>query len=603
MTNSIFKDFAVFNELNLVKNNVSILGSLPFKSNIKVWWICSKNSNHEWFSSIRSRCFNGVGCAVCSGLQVFTGENDIETIYPELTKEWDFVANALLPSQVTVRYSKPVFLVCDKGHSYETSIHDRVFRNRGCPYCANKKVLVGFNDLATHYPEIAFQWHPTKNGELTPEMFTLGSDKKTWWIGECGHEFYSSIYKRTFEKQNCSVCAGKRILLGFNDLTSQSPIIAGEWNSTKNGDLKPTQVHFLSHKKAWWICDKEHEWEAGIRNRTVNFNGCPYCKNKKILVGFNDLATTHPEFALEWNPILNGNLLPEQVVAGSPEKVFWRCKKGHEWKVGISNRTRAKSGCPSCYGETFVSRMETDVANFIETIYEGNIVTSNRSILKGQELDIFLPELNVAVEFNGVFWHSDANGKDKNYHLCKFEDCKKLGIELIQVWEDDWVLKSEVVKQQLLQIIVGGTYLNNGVVETISVSAAETFLNKNCLQKFVIGEKFFGVFDETKKLSAVFGVDILADEIFVKIFGFSNVDNANCLGMFADFISINFINKKLTFAVDNSLPFTSLFSSQGFSVDDIIPPYGFGVINNVRVVGKGKANIIVWDAGKSLWVR
>ena len=87
-------------------------------------------------------------------------------------------------------------------------------------------------------------------------------------------------------------------------------------------------------------------------DRTRGTNGCPYCGNKKVLAGFNDLASIEPEIAAEWHPELNGALTPEMVTAGSNRKVWWLCPEGHVWRTAISNRTNAKkrTGCPVCAG-------------------------------------------------------------------------------------------------------------------------------------------------------------------------------------------------------------------------------------------------------------
>ena len=94
---------------------------------------------------------------------------------------------ASLPTQVISGTRRKVWWRCPKGHSYRAVIAQRVQRGGGCPYCANRKVLPGFNDLATAAPLVAKQWHETLNGALTPEMVTAGSHKKVWWQCSCGH--------------------------------------------------------------------------------------------------------------------------------------------------------------------------------------------------------------------------------------------------------------------------------------------------------------------------------------------------------------------------------------------------------------------------------
>ena len=114
-----------------------------------------------------------------------------------------------------------------------------------------------------------------------------------------------------------------------------------------NGDLTPNDVSAGSQKKVWWQCSKGHEWLAAVCYRN-NGGGCPICSGKKVLAGYNDLATLNPELVKEWHPIKNGTLTPSDVTSGSSKKVWWLCEKGHEWDAIICNRSKKKSGCPFC---------------------------------------------------------------------------------------------------------------------------------------------------------------------------------------------------------------------------------------------------------------
>lgn len=105
--------------------------------------------------------------------------------------------------------------------------------------------------------------------------------------------------------------------------------ILEEWHPTKNGELQPSVVSKGTDKKIWWICENGHEWEAKIYSR-IHGKGCPYCGNKAVLEGVNDLATTHPEVAAQWHPTRNGTLRPSDVMGGSRNKVWWLGPCGHE---------------------------------------------------------------------------------------------------------------------------------------------------------------------------------------------------------------------------------------------------------------------------------
>ena len=134
--------------------------------------------------------------------------------------------------------------------------------------------------LLDSHPDIAAQWHPTKNGKLTPEQITAGSHKKVWWICSNGHEWDAIISDRT-RGRGCPYCSGKRVCED-NNLLNNYPDIAKEWHPKKNKKLTPSDVTYGSTKRVWWICLKGHEWDATVNNRTSHGTGCPYCSGNRI---------------------------------------------------------------------------------------------------------------------------------------------------------------------------------------------------------------------------------------------------------------------------------------------------------------------------------
>ena len=266
-----------------------------------------------------------------------------------ILEQWDQEKNApITPQDILCWTTKKFWWRCEKGHEWQASAQYRI--KSQCPFCANRRVQPGSNDLATTHPEVAAQWHPTKNGTLTPKNVAAGHILKVWWICDKGHEWQASLVNRTRYESYCPVCAGKVIMPGFNDLASAFPDIAAQWHPQKNAPLVPTQVAPHSTRRAWWICELGHEYQSPIRQRTSG-SGCPYCSGKKALPGFNDLATKYPKLAEQWHPELNGELTPEMVTVGSSKRVWWQCPKGHVWKTMIAYRTGKKSGCPYCSGK------------------------------------------------------------------------------------------------------------------------------------------------------------------------------------------------------------------------------------------------------------
>ena len=142
--------------------------------------------------------------------QIIHGENDLQSQFPQIAAQWCAERNGDLSPDTVASYSnRRVWWQCEKGHVYQSIIAHCTKNASGCPYCAGRKVLAGFNDLETIYPMIAKQWHPTLNGTLTPSMVTINSHQKVWWQCEKGHVWKAVIYSRTSErKHGCPVCAG-----------------------------------------------------------------------------------------------------------------------------------------------------------------------------------------------------------------------------------------------------------------------------------------------------------------------------------------------------------------------------------------------------------
>lgn len=295
-------------------------------SGISKHWICSKG--HKWKAIVYSRK-KGNGCPYCSNKKVLIGFNDLATTNPLLASEafgWD-------PRTVTRSSGVSKIWVCGFGHKWNSPVARRS-SGSGCPYCAGQKVQIGFNDLLTVLPKIAgeaYLWDPTS--------VTKSSDRIEKWKCPKGHIYKSAIKARS-RGGGCSVCAGKKIVIGENDLATTNPLIALE---AYEWDPK-TVTAGSNKKKQQWLCPKGHVYKATPAERTRSDNkasGCGVCASKVVLVGFNDLATTHPQLASEahgWDP--------RNITFGSGKKRTWKCKEGHIWKAIVSSRR--VSGCPSC---------------------------------------------------------------------------------------------------------------------------------------------------------------------------------------------------------------------------------------------------------------
>jgi hypothetical protein len=297
-------------------------------SNKKLAWKCLEG--HIYDASVANRT-KGRNCPICSNKKILPGFNDLATTHPILALEadgWD-------PSAVFGGSGTKLLWKCARGHKFLSSPNTRTSQKTGCAVCSGKKLLIGFNDLKTLHPDLAkeaYGWNP--------EEVLSGSVEKREWLCANDHRFSSTPSGRTGSKKTgCPICAGKRIEIGFNDLKTTFPEISREADG-----WDPASVFPGTTKKMNWMCEFGHKYQAAVGSRTNLNTGCPYCSNKVVLAGFNDLKTKYPNLALEadgWDP--------SRFTFGSHKKVNWNCPKGHKYSATIAHRTATKgTGCPSC---------------------------------------------------------------------------------------------------------------------------------------------------------------------------------------------------------------------------------------------------------------
>lgn len=326
-----------------------------------------------------------------------------------LLEEWDYESNKdITPDNISYSSRKLVNFKCNKGHTYHSSMANKTKLSK-CPICSNKKLLVGYNDLASRYQELLKEWDYIKN-EVKPSEIVYGSDMKVWWKCSKGHEWSTRVRNRTIYKTNCPICSRKNSI-NLNLLESY-PELLKEWDYDLNKDIDPLNISSKTIKY-WWKCDKGHEFSSSINSRikgkicpicekeknTISFSDkyplymkewdfdkndinpyeslplshdivywkcklghswktplylrlrgtkCPICLNKVVEPGFNDLGTIRSDVAKEWDYSKNKDLLPSNVLSGSRMKVWWKCEFGHSYFASIVNRTKYNSKCPIC---------------------------------------------------------------------------------------------------------------------------------------------------------------------------------------------------------------------------------------------------------------
>lgn len=402
---------------------------LTYGSGRKVWWKC--RNGHGWQALIANRN-KGQGCPYCAGRYATKGVNDLQTVNPSLAREWNYRKNnGLTPSDVMPNSNKKAWWVCSKGHEWQATINSRNNGN-GCPVCSAEQktsfpeyVLVYYlrkygleaihlfkengYELDIYIPakRVAIEydgyyWHNNKEiNDIEKNRKCIRDGISLYRVREglpslkdTSKDYLVHRYQDNLEtvltevlSDIVGVCIDVNLERDAIDIENlreytkkesslllSNPEISNEWNYEKNSRLSPEAITAGSSKKVWWKCNKGHEWKATIASRNSG-NGCPYCSGRRATKGTNDLQTSNPNLAKEWNYDKNGTLKPEDYTANTPKKVWWRCSNGHEWQARISHRNDG-AGCPYCSGRYAVrgkndlQTVNPDLAK--EWIYEKN---------------------------------------------------------------------------------------------------------------------------------------------------------------------------------------------------------------------------------------
>lgn len=294
------------------------------------------------------------------------------------------------------------------------------------------------------------------------------------------------------------------------------------------------------------------------------------------------------ELLKEWDYDKNA-IKPEEVSFGSNKKAWWLCNKEHSYSAKIAKRTRKThpTGCPKCSNN--ISQLEQKIVQYLQQNYNKTILTNNRSIIPPLELDIYIPDANIAIEFNGLYWHSEKKGKDKRYHYDKWLVCKEKGIQLITIWEDDWINNQETVKHMLLHKLgvsrQGKVFARKTSISEISLKEARTFCNTNHIQGFTSGSLYLGLKDSNNNIVAVSIWKKNKKELRLERYCTSTIvigGLGKLLKSAKQYAIENDCTKIITFS-DNEISDGSLYEKLGFVQDKILAPDYKYVYKNTRV--------------------
>lgn len=527
-----------------------------------------------------------------------TSDNNLAVTHPDIAAQWSN-RNPVSPFECTAGSYFKAWWVCDLGHEYDCMISNKL-KDRGCPYCSNRKVLIGFNDLFSTHPDIAKELLDEKNDGITGKDITFGSSKKLWWRCEKGHEYEMYVYRRC-SGNSCQYCSGKKVLPGYNDLNTTHPEISCQLIDEKNDGINATNVSKGSIKKLWWRCEKGHEYKSTVNNR-VSGKGCSYCSSKKVQCGFNDLFSLFPHLEIEWDFEKN-TVSPYELSYGSQRKVWWKCENGHSWKDTIAHRTGDERGCVLCKGKKSIG--EQEVSQLVSELVSSEVILNSRSVISPYELDMYVPDKCVAIEFNGVYRHTEAQGKDKSYHYNKWKMCKDAGVDLVTVWEDSWRDNREVVETMLRSKL--GVYDVNA--RDLTIADVKTYREANM---------FFSTYDLYGSNLGNHTVALVNNAgCPVAMLSWYRLDNIVYVDKYASSCAVEnglstLLDQVKKFAVTNGCEKIVGMSNNEYSVDDVYELCGFErfgdvdarcweVYDNTRYLDDDYGGNNIWDCGRVRW--
>lgn len=491
--------------------------------------------------------------------------------------------------------SSKVILICPRCGKEHTKRLDAVERNGAyCGPCAKSlNNSRGGNSLYELYPSVA-EMLDGGNNKISSRDVSPYSSNEFEFLCKKGipHTFRKSLAAmvQAYNKGNlgCTVCSGFKIIKGINDFKSKNPIIAEFWNYEKN-KVRPEEVYYNSEKYYWFTCPKGHDFKRDLSHmmRSIGTStlGCPVCHGNQVNIGVNDLKHKNPDILKYWNFKLN-TIKPSEVSEYSNKYVWFNCIVcSKPYLTTVCNRVLDRVvSCEDCRKRNW-SIAEKELVDIIKSW--GITVKENVPILDGgQSLDLYLPDLNIAIEYNGLYWHSDKVRPNPNYHYSKYKMCENKGIRLIYVWEDDYTFKKDILLSSLKRKlgVSSESKINarDTVISLIDYNESKEFLEKYHIQGSVRGSLYVALKTKEGDIVSVCVLKREESNLILQRYATSCIVRGGFSKIISYIEGLKGFDTIITFS-DNGVSDGSLYKNNGFiCVGEIKPDYSY-VKNGKRV--------------------
>ena len=480
-----------------------------------------------------------------------------------------------------IKNTDKVCIICPEHGEFWQTPKDHL-NKRGCPICGKLNSIKNRTKTNNKFIEDSIKLHGNKYD-------------------------YSKVIYGNCDKKVCIICPkhGEFMITPTHHLSGEGCKKCGiESRSIKN---KKDVNNFIS--KVNTIHDNKYDYSnstyTGINNEIeiickthgsfkqialnhLHGEGCPICGK---LNSIKNRTKTLKEFIEQANIVHNNKYdYSKSIYNGNDSKLIITCPIHGDFEQQPNNHLQGQ-GCKKCFKDK--SNIENEIFNFIKLKYKGEVVENDRTMLNGKEIDIFIPEKKLGIEVNGLLWHSEFYKQDKNYHLNKTILAESKNIRIIHIFEDEWKLKNDIIKNILTSILNDNNkiFARKCEVKEISHETSKNFLNKNHLQGNVNSSIRIGLFYNNELVCLMtFGKNRIN-------LGKSYLDGEYEMLRFCNKLGYNVVggaSKLLTYFIRTFKPIKirsyadrrwskgNMYEKLGFELVRYSPPNYYYVINKIR---------------------
>lgn len=336
------------------------------------------------------------------------------------------------------------------------------------------------------------------------------------------------------------------------------------------------------------ICKEHGVFYQTFNNHIKGKQGCPKCGR----ISCDNLRKmTFEQFKEKANRVHDNYYSYNEKYDSSKVKIGIKCPKHGIFYMTPANHLQGE-GCPKCNNSS--SKAEKEIYEYISSIIGSeNVIERDRKTLpEGKEIDIYIPSLKIAIEYDGLYWHNEDH-KAKLYHLDKTEECEKLGIHLFHIFEDEWNYKQDIIKsmlENLLNNTKNSIFARKCEIKEVSSLDAKQFLNENHLQGWCPSKIRVGLYYDNELVSLMsFGKSrhfIGNGKYEYELLRFANKKYTRIVGGASKLLSF-FIKKynplNIVSYADRRWSNGNLYKSIGFTQYNISKPNYYYIIGNKRI--------------------